>query len=171
MRSFRNLRGSFSFNSIFTQTITPQPSKTVSITLAVLSNRVLIIDRVWPIRCSKTLKSLFNTQNKASLRLIDLYSFKKRTLGWAFSNRKTAVDRLKNITKSRHFGVNNKLRRSMRKRINLKETVRYLHRLRRSSLRRLSLTKITIVRSHLLQLARLFLMFSRGSKRPEHKIH
>ena len=177
MRSFRNLPGSFSFSSIFTKTLIHRLLKTVSIILAGLLSKALITGRVWPIKCLKTSKDLCNTQNKASLRSIDLFSFSKRTRGWVYSNRKTgwrAVDRLvfKNLIRSKIFGVRTNLRPIMKTSINLNEWVKYLRRLRRSYLRRHSLTRIISAWSHLLPLARQFHMCSRGSRRlVEHKIH
>jgi hypothetical protein len=131
---------------------------------------------VWPIKCWKTLKSHCSTQNRASLRLIDLFSSKNRTQDWAFSNRKTewsAVDLrvFKKIISNQTFGVTNKLILSIRTSINRKESVMYLLRLRRSYQRKLSLTRIISARSHLLMLVRRFLMYSRRSRRLKHLIN
>ncbi len=97
-----------------------------------------------------------------------------KTLGWVFLNRKTewsAVDLqvFKNIRNNRIFGATNNLRISMRTSINLKESVIYPLRLRRSYQRKLSLKRIISARSHLLMLAKRFFMYSRRKRRLKHK--
>ena len=67
--------------------------------------------------------------------------------------------------------MNSSQRLLIRMEINLKETVRYLHRLRRSYLRRHSLTRTISASSHLLMQARLYLIYNRGSRKQMYRIY